>query len=271
MYKYFSDSSNVLFICRCLTSISISITSIEYLFISKQFRSDGVFSWDILSSRMGYLKNFKNLDFLFGYHFTVTLLIVRLLSCISLTFTTNQMLQIFCLALLLISSLLFMYRNAYGNDGADQMNNILTISLFFAYISENQFSRNISISFIAIQSISSYQIAGIAKMFSSTWRQGDAILKIVNTKSYGNRWLYQILINCNKRTLFVICWSVIIFESLFICVLFLPYPMMISFLIAGCIFHLSIAIFMNLNTFLWSFLATYPSIIFLNHLVHNVK
>ena len=54
--------------------------------------------------------------------------------------------------------------------------------------------------------------------------------------------------------------GVIVFECGFAAIWFVPRPVAISFLICGAAFHLSVALLMGLNVFLWAFLSTYPAI-----------
>jgi hypothetical protein len=41
-----------------------------------------------------------------------------------------------------------------------------------------------------------------------------------------------------------------------------PRPLAILLLLSGIAFHVTAAIAMGLNTFLWSFLATYPALVY---------
>ena len=56
-------------------------------------------------------------------------------------------------------------------------------------------------------------------------------------------------------------WSLILWESCFPLLLVAPRPLAILFLLMGIAFHGGAALFMGLNTFFWTFVATYPAVI----------
>jgi hypothetical protein len=56
--------------------------------------------------------------------------------------------------------------------------------------------------------------------------------------------------------------SVVAAECLFPLALVTPLPVSLALLAGGLAFHLLAAVFMGLNTFLWSFAATYPAILY---------
>jgi hypothetical protein len=60
----------------------------------------------------------------------------------------------------------------------------------------------------------------------------------------------------------VLARGAVAFECLFPLALVLPLPMRLGLLAAGLLFHLLNGLFMGLNTFFWSFTATYPAILY---------
>lgn len=269
-YHYFNNYENIYFATTLLVCFGIIISSFEYLVIHKEFRSDGVFAWKVFSSTPNYLNSFlplKKFDFLFDYYGFLTLHILRIICCLFLPFIDDIFFKAILIAIVAISSLIFSFRNIIGNDGSDQMNSLICITLFISFISNDAFIFKIGLIFIACQSILSYVIAGVAKVLSTKWRSGIAIPQIMNTRSYGHEKIAEYLFNAPPIVNYLMSWQIIIFESLFFMVAFLPHPWFFIFLIWGILFHLYNAIAMGLNSFFWSFLATYPSIIFLNYLI----
>jgi len=143
------------------------------------------------------------------------------------------------------SSLVLSFRNVVGNDGSDQMSLILFAALSIAALSHDLFIRSAGLVFIAVQSI----------------------LQIMNTRTYGLEGVARSLARLPGTVNGALCWTIILVETLFFLVLFLPSPWFLVFLMWGLIFHAYNAIVMGLNTFFWSFVATYPCIVFFNHLV----
>jgi len=94
-----------------------------------------------------------------------------------------------------------------------------------------------------------------------TWRQGDAVYYIFNTESYGLAPVATFL-HAHPLIRAWATWSTMVMETLFPLVLVLPLPLGAVFLAWGLLFHLANAVVMGLNSFLWSFAATYPAIVY---------
>jgi hypothetical protein len=65
-----------------------------------------------------------------------------------------------------------------------------------------------------------------------------------------------------------LAWSVILTECLFAVALLTPFPITLAILIGGAAFHIMSGLVMGLNTFIWSFVATYPAILWVQARVH---
>ncbi|TLW91581.1 hypothetical protein [Saccharomonospora piscinae] len=152
-------------------------------------------------------------------------------------------------------------RNVYGSDGSDQL---ATLSYAAASLEklaavDDRVSREIALGFVAAQSCLAYGTSGAAKLVSSTWRDGTAILHIFRCVTYGDRTLYEL---CRHRPWLarVLAWSVIVGELAFPLVLVAPQRLRPLFFGAGAAFHVANAKFMGLNRFFWSFVGSYPAV-----------
>ena len=122
--------------------------------------------------------------------------------------------------------------------------------------------------FIAAQSVLSYFSSGVAKLVSPVWRSGDAIVGILRTETFGNPKLATFLKD-RPAAAKSLCWLTILFECCFPIVLVVPSPYPWFIVAAGLGFHVGVALVMDLNAFVWAFLATYPAILFCHgHLPH---
>ncbi len=250
----------------CLTGLSIS--TLEFLAISGSFAPDGVYSWSILRLRyfggMGTLLA-QTLDPI-GDVRGVRLFLLARLALIAGLFAVPIGGPAFSLllALLVVSNVLFTMRRTIGDDGSDQMTSIiLCTTLLCVGPHSDTFVLRCGLGFLAGQAALSYAVAGIAKLISPIWRSGDAIYLIFNTCTYGNRGLASVL--KNRRYLRrLLCWSVIVVETLFPLCLVLPQPFLWFFLIAAGLFHLGCAIIMGLNSFFFAFTATYPIVYYVS-------
>lgn len=252
-----------------ILSIGILLGSLEYLFIALKKSAKGLPNWKISKEiTFPFLDN-PVINWLFKPKNFIILLLFKMVLVFVLFFTTifSDGWTLFILLLFLVS-LLIHYRDVYGKDGSDQMQ--LTIILILALCTSNLTTQNIKLYglfFITAQSYLSYLTAGISKILSKSWRQGNALFLIVNTASFGNVRLAKLL---HKGKLsFYLGWFVIITEILFPFTILLPFPYLIFCLSCMFLFHIINAFIMGLNIFPWAFLSTYPSIIFVNHYILN--
>lgn len=251
--------------------VGVFISSLEYLAIHKEFKNHGIFSWKIFSSRNEFLNGWvpwQKFNFLFGYRAFIIMHALRIACVLLLPFINDHFLKILLLGFLVISSLLFFFRSIVGLDGADQMSLIITITLFIVYTIDDEVIYKTGLIFIAMQSLLSYMVAGIAKLRSVKWRSGQAVFEIMNTRTYGYQSVAKKLANAPDFVNIIFCWLIIFFEIFFIMLLFLPLPWLYIIICCGIIFHLYNAVAMGLNNFFWSFLATYPALLYLHTLIH---
>jgi uncharacterized membrane protein YphA (DoxX/SURF4 family) len=117
--------------------------------------------------------------------------------------------------------------------------------------------------FIVLQSCLSYSASGWSKLVSRTWRSGAAVFLIFNTATYGLKPIAAFLKDRKYLQKFL-SWSVMIFEVIFPIALILPPKWALLLLFIGLTFHLGNAVIMGLNTFFWSFFATYPLVMVVN-------
>lgn len=265
MFHQLASPTVVLQLTILFLSIGMLINSFEYLFNYKLFSSEGLLDWRIINIRWknGPLKNFLN--FIVTNNLFNTLLVFRILFIIILL-SVPLLSTLFWVSAIIIffTSTIITLVSFYGSDGSDQMTNLILITICLCmapFANENLIF--IGFLFIAMQSCLSYFVAGSSKLLSESWRDGSAVQDIFRTRTYGSEKVYNHIKNKKGINMFL-CWNVIIIEILFPLVLFLPLEWAIGFLIWGITFHLLNSIIMGLNTFLWAFLATYPSIIYIN-------
>lgn len=257
--RVFNFTSWMLVIC-------VLISTAEYLALIDEFDSCGAFSWWILGSRSPAPKTrivgwFRERPF--GRRGTAVQLIVRLASAIALLAAViigKKALAFVALLGVFVSSIVLVYRCAFGTDGSDQMATVVAIGLLVASVpSSTSHWALLGFGFIGAQSCLAYLASGLAKATSPVWRDGTAIYGIMNTGAYGHAALARLLRH-NARLCLLLCWGVITFETAFPASLFLPSRIVLGVFAVGILFHIGNAFFMGLNTFLWSFVATYPSV-----------
>jgi hypothetical protein len=270
-----SALSTVFIVSSACLAVSVMIATFEYLAILPAFDKRGALSWDILGTGYAPYK-FAKLRHL--WDIAMSLGGVRIILLLRLAFTLALLVSLvarletfraYALGGILLTGILVTYRCAFGLDGSDQMTNILSAGLLVAAVPSGPVWHISGFSFIAFQACLSYATAGIAKAISPVWRNGTALYKIMNTGTYGHAWLANVL-KKNPLLGYLLCWTVIIFETSFSLSLLCPHKPLLVILAIGCLFHVGSAVFMGLNAFLWSFMAAYPAIYFCNHLLRTL-
>jgi hypothetical protein len=223
-----------------------------------------------MSSRPVVLKHsrlFSWAGFLFHYRGFLILQVLRLLGCVVLVLLalSGDPLNLPSILIVFGCSLLLSFRDLVGTDGSDQMSLTILGGLVISAATSDPFLQSAGLIFIGVQSVLSYIVSGVAKALSPKWRSGLAVAQIMNTRTYGMEHIGNLLNRLPSLINIMLCWVVILTESLFFLVLFIPWPWACLLLLWGALFHVVNAYIMGLNTFLWSFVATYPSMIYLNH------
>ena len=265
------DLSNIV-VCQKLTMVLVSIGTViltlEDLTKYKTFKDTELLSWEVSSLSYPWMTN-RVLNWILHYFCAYSrykyLMIAKLVSAlliISLAFIAHNIILSVLLFIATVSSLSLNIRNPFGTDGSHQMSIIVYSCLFLSSIAEEQsLGQQLCFWFIAIQSVLSYFVAGVYKLISTSWQNGKALVGIFSTDIYGNQWVYDLLRN-RPHWSKACSWMIIAYECMFPVVLLVDLNFMILILLTGFLFHLSSAIFMSLNIFLWMFIATYPSIIY---------
>jgi hypothetical protein len=248
-----------------ILSIGLIISSLEELVAFSVYNDSGLLSWKISKHRSSFFlkgNRAKILNFILSdLQFHAILFVKAILSVLLLLapfFKVFPAILIFSIFVLMLLTLL---RSPFGLDGAYQMNLVVLFGLSIATLSGIYSTlASICLWFIAGELILSYFIAGLAKMVSPIWRKSHALPAIFSTKTYGHEGVFQLVMK-HKIFSIVLCWPVLIFELLFVSALFSG-NLCFFLCIIGFLFHFFNAAFMGLNTFLFSFLSTYPALFY---------
>jgi len=163
------------------------------------------------------------------------------------------------LAVVLVTGLLLMQRLPYGMEGSDQLAAITGIALLVARLFPGSARMAAAVAwFIALQAALAYLTAGVVKLRNAGWRDGTLLQGVLGTEFYGHRVLAGWL--ARPAAARAAIWGVILFELSFPLVFVLPAPLVAVWLAAGLLFHLTLAVTMGLNAFVWAFAAAYPAI-----------
>lgn len=258
-----------------LASVGVCISSLELLARRRQLTDTGLLSWRVSRLRQKWLVRGavgQLLDLILAYPGVLGLICVRFGAGTALLLGQRSPRRRFAMtSAITLSSIGLTLRAPYGQDGSDQMSELTFAAATLGnlpFLEGNVTVKESALWFIGLQTCLSFLTAGIAKTSSPMWRDGSALMGIFGTEAYGNHRLADYLRSHPRQTA---CMSrgIVIGECLFPLVLVAPRPLAHAGLVGGLIFHALTAQVMGLNTFLWSFGATYPAIAYCNHRVRE--
>jgi hypothetical protein len=260
----FSNAIDVLYITVCISGISSLVATLEWLYLYRQFRDDGLYSWKIMriSKQLKVSKLLLCfLDFAFKYPNLLIILVIQLLTTVSLAVPeqTNLSLGIEC-AIIASCYFLITYRGVNGFNGADSTTKIIFTAASICYLSDSMYVIKAGLFFMTLQLVIAYSTPGWLRLFNKNWHNGFYLRRILRLQTF-SRFSVWNTVRTKNKLLILLSWQLIAFESLFALALLLPTKVLFIFLSIGILFHVINAIIMGLNTFVWSFLGIYPAFI----------
>ena len=255
-----------------VAAIGVLVSSLEMLAVRRHYGSGGLFSWEFHKARLS-ASGKRRLSgvggVLFEHPGVLLLFVVRILAACSIPFIlTNRVYLPAAAAVIAVVSMLLTVRGTDGRNGADEMCTIIFASLSLTLLSDNALVWKAGLWFLALQLNLSYVTSGIYKARERGWWDGSYLRMAFRTEAYGNEGLWKLL---GERPLVgrVASAAVILLECGFFLSLIIPLDYSWPILAAGALFHIGNAVISGLNTFVWSYLALYPALVFCNHAVQH--
>ena len=245
---------------RWLLFTSIAISSLQNIANAGVYSNRGLLGWPFL--RYAYqVQIFEKpvIEKLFGLSGFLTLNGGRILIIIAAV--ADRGLPWTLTALFIIQVALYI-RSFLTMTAADQLNTILLVYLLIATWLPP--TATLCCGAIAIQTLFCYFANGLIKVLEPRWTSGVHLKAILLTENYSRNIIAKKAANTGLPAFRLLSRAVIVWELAAAIAPFLPRPLLYIFLGFGVLFHLAIALVMGLNTFFWSFLSTYPAILFLN-------
>jgi hypothetical protein len=249
-----------------LSSTGVFIASMELLTLKGEFEDGGLFSWDVLRtvSRATLSVGTGRPRQLISHPFFVPAVTgARALAALILIFfSNNYAVSTACVFAIIAASIVMYWRAPLGLDGSDQMSLITFVAVaIYKLFPGDVHVAQASLWFIAIQGCLSYCVAGIAKVISPVWRSGEAVRRILGTRTYGSSRV-ACLVSGRDGVCVALSWLLMLFECTFPLALAFGETGFAVFAVLGIFFHITNAVIMGLNTFVWAFVATYPAMLF---------
>ena len=199
----------------------------------------------------------QSLEYIRGLQPEKTLGVIRLLLSLLLLMGFQPVLVEAGL-LIVACALLYRFQGPY-NGGSDCMSILVLLCLFLSHIAPTPFWQQLALGYLAFQLTFSYFQSGYIKIINADWRSGQALADVFAITAYpvsehARRWAKS------PQLMFVMSWSVIVFELLFPLSLLNHYALIVALAIAA-MFHLANACLFGLNRFFWIWPAAYPIIL----------
>jgi hypothetical protein len=233
------------------------------------FDDRGLLSWRILSLRASRICRSALPALIFQRRGVALILAARLACGAIVAFPIESPVRIGFLAAIVLTGWLLKLRRWLSDDGSDQMGQIVAIGATIAAVGQSLQDLSIAgagILLIAGQLIIAYFLGGAAKLISPEWRSGRAIIGIMGTESFGHDFAARIT-SASIGFSVLFCRLLILVELTFPIAVLCPPPILVGFLAVFALFHIATAMFMGLNTYVWSFGAAYPAVWMLNAVV----
>jgi hypothetical protein len=244
-----------------LLAFGTLVSSLEIIAFRSLYSQGGLMAWEtgrlrsVILLRSGMLHSILSENRL--RHFTTFRIVASIFLLVCVLTPLPSLIMVACI-LMLLSCALFSIRTPYGLDGSDQAFFLISAVLTIYSIVDSPLIRNSVHLFLGVQLTLVYFTSGWCKLKARNWRNGTYLWKLFSTSYYGMQALGKFLEN-HKRFSHFASLVLVLFETLFFLFWLLPAPYCWLLLSALGIFHVATAITMGLNTFLWAFLAMYPS------------
>lgn len=249
------NASIAIRLIEILFSISFLIQTMEYFFMQPQLSESGALSWKNLNGEYSGW-TLKTLNILFQQKMFFALLILRALISFFL-FVGGQF--SLCFTAFTLHILVLLRFKGNFNGGSDFMMTQTLLGLFLYYALPENLSE-FGLWYIAIQLLNSYFIAGVIKIKNPDWRSGRAVMGFLQNTTYCVKPNFTFLIN-RPYLVLLFSWIVMAWEISFPISL-VDLKLTLILLLIGFIFHLGNWVAFGLNRFVFSWLATYPALIY---------
>lgn len=147
------------------------------------------------------------------------------------------------------------------NGGSDRMGLLALWCLTLSHLLPTPPLKELAFGYLGAQLVLSYFISGWVKIINPDWRSGRALRDVFQFSAYPVAESLRAFAD-RPRLLRAMSWAVMGFELAFPLTLLWP-PALYAGLAVAATFHLANACLFGLNRFFWTWLATYPAIIWL--------
>ena len=247
---------------ECLLATSLLIQTIEFLRLRAVQLRDALWSWELQRGNLAHASApiRSVFDWLYRERVHHAHLLLRLGAAASLYAGSS-----IASATLLFASqivILIRWRGAF-NGGSDFMTVVSLTGLMIAHWArlfvDPVLAWQAGLVYVCIHAMTSYFISGAIKLFSPEWRRGIALPYFLDGGLHGPLPADSVF---RRREVAILCsWAFILWECAVPLVLLGP-RFAIAFCTVATLFHFLVFVFFGLNRFVWTWMASYPAIIY---------
>jgi hypothetical protein len=250
-----------------LAAIGVLVSSLEFMIRPDLLGDSSLLSWRVL--RLGRrvtthgrlaraadrLLTAPALTWLFG----ASALAAAALIAVPIVMRVPDSVHLLLLGVVVAGGAMRLLRAPFGSEGSDEASQIVLTALLLVSLRPTATAMELGLWFIALQGCLAYFTSGIYKITGRMWLSGAALIGVLGTRSYGNGTLAAWFAGHTTIARWV-SRGLSLTETLFPLVLLAPPSFLPIFLAWGVGFHLTCAVVMGLDCFVWAFVATYPAI-----------
>jgi hypothetical protein len=258
----FHDPNYAFRVSAALLGVGQVVTSLEYLSVREEFGGGGLYPWPVLRlnvRRTPLITRMRDACFC-GRGIAILLTLRLVLASMLVAFGSVEWIALAAIVALAGVLVMFQVRIPWGLEAADDLSVHISLGLAAFALTRWLGGFNLGLYYVAAYAGLAYVTAGVTKVIEPTWRRGVALGWVVNLQGFGARWAADLLAP-RPRLRCVLSWVVMLAEICAPFAVLLPARGIALALVAGLVFHATLAVCMGLNTFVWAFLSTYPAVL----------
>lgn len=264
IYDYFTQTANVLHFIELMLSISLISSSLQNIINRNSFANNGLLPWVIYKESIKLrLFHYPVFDYLYNRKGMLWLNITRIAFVLFFMLADSDF---YLSGLVLIATLTYLIyiRSALMCNAADQVNNILIAGLLVNTIPSGTPPSSIVIYFFCCVLIVSYFTSGVLKAHETGWRNGTYLKNVIIARNFDYPFLLRKVLPINKFFFKYASVAIILWQLTSFLIPVLPLPVFYLYLFVCFSFHLISGFLLRLNSFISTFTALLPTLIFVH-------
>ncbi len=263
-FRSLSDAATAARVATVLVGLGSLVNVLQQVGDQAAYARHGMLGWETIgrSHHVGsrQVGSRTIAEIAFSAQVVAVLAGVEVLAACVLVAGRSSRLLVPALATVLVARAYHYGRDRFGFEGADQMRLIVLAGLLWYELTAGTRSGEIALVFIGAECILAYLTAGVVKVRDKDWRNGRAMADTLRSEMFGRNPASALLLQAGLAP--VLASSMLGFECAAWVLLFGgPVGICAYVAIAGA-FHVTTAVVMGLDRFVWVFGAALPCVAF---------